>query len=113
MTEYIPNKQMSADRPSETSFRVRIRGRVQGVGFRWWAARLAHELDLAGTVRNLGDGSVEVAAAGSPAALTRFRDALQAGPRGASVRSVEELATDSEVATAGDSGLPRPFEIVS
>jgi acylphosphatase len=70
---------------------VLVRGRVQGVGFRWWARELAEELEISGWVRNRPDGTVEVAADGSSAAIERLRAALRAGPPGAVVSSVEEL----------------------
>lgn len=71
-----------------------IRGRVQGVGFRYFAQRAAWELQLAGYVRNLEDGSVEVYAAGQPEQLSRFAAALQRGPRSALVQSVTEQAAE-------------------
>jgi acylphosphatase len=43
---------------------VRVDGRVQGVGFRWYVQRAANSMDLAGTATNLADGSVEVVAEG-------------------------------------------------
>lgn len=64
---------------------VRIRGRVQGVGFRYFAWRAATELDLRGWVRNASDGSVEGRAEGPRAALETFLDRLREGPAGASV----------------------------
>lgn len=51
---------------------VLVSGRVQGVGFRWWVRCRALELGLAGHVRNLGDGRVEIVAQGAPASLTRL-----------------------------------------
>lgn len=84
---------------------VAVRGRVQGVGFRWFARETARSLDLAGWVSNRPDGTVEVAAEGDEPAITRLRAALSDGPPGASVVSVDELP-----AAAGD--LPRPFTVV-
>jgi acylphosphatase len=55
----------------------RFVGRVQGVGFRATAQRIAMELGLAGFVRNLEDGSVEAVAEGSPEALDTFVERLQ------------------------------------
>ena len=49
-----------------------VNGRVQGVGFRWWTRRTADRLGIAGSVRNLPDGSVEVQ--GEPKARRYFRD---------------------------------------
>ncbi len=67
-----------------------IRGRVQGVGFRFFAQRAASELGLTGYVRNLEDGGVEVYASGSAEQLARLAALLQRGPRGALVQAVEE-----------------------
>jgi acylphosphatase len=77
------------------AFRLRITGRVQGVGFRWYARRAAGETGVAGRVRNLPDGSVEVLAAGDLARLAAFREQLREGPPGARVLAIEEqeLAT--------------------
>jgi acylphosphatase len=60
------------------------------VGFRWFVRQRARELGLAGRVRNLHDGSVEVEAAGDPGALDALGAALKEGPRGARVERVEE-----------------------
>jgi len=67
-----------------------IRGRVQGVGFRWFAAREAERLGVGGTVRNRADGAVEVEAEGERDPLRSFLEALRAGPRAARVASVDE-----------------------
>ncbi len=67
-----------------------ISGVVQGVGFRWYAARQAENLALRGWVRNLVDGSVEVVAAGEETAMRRLHDRLRVGPRSASVARVEK-----------------------
>jgi acylphosphatase len=56
--------------------RILYRGRVQGVGFRYTAQRLAHEVGVAGTVRNLDDGSVEVVAEGEAHLVSEFLDAI-------------------------------------
>ena len=67
-----------------------IRGRVQGVGFRYFAQRAASELGLTGYVRNLDDGRVEVYATGPPDKLSDLAAALRSGPRFSDVRGVEE-----------------------
>lgn len=69
--------------------RARVTGRVQGVGFRWSAIHEAQQLGLRGRVRNAGDGSVEVEAAGGAAALAEFLAWLRRGPPGARVLGVE------------------------
>ena len=59
---------------------VFVRGRVQGVGFRWWTRARALELGLAGHARNTDDGRVEVVAEGSPQAVLRLFDLLAEQP---------------------------------
>ena len=84
---------------------LEIRGRVQGVGFRWFIVEKAEQLNLAGWVRNRSDGCVEIAAAGPIEALKRLESAARTGPRGARVEEVRELTP-----VAADS-LRQPFEI--
>ena len=67
-----------------------IRGRVQGVGFRYFAQRAANSLGLAGYARNLADGTVEVYAVGPETKLSELAGWLHRGPRWADVRGVEE-----------------------
>lgn len=67
-----------------------IAGRVQGVGYRYFAQRAADTLGLSGYARNLDDGRVEVYAVGAPEALSEFSARLRDGPRYAEVRAVEE-----------------------
>lgn len=67
-----------------------VRGRVQGVGYRYFAQHAAVELGLTGYVRNLDDGRVEVYAAGPPDRLDQLAGRLYRGPRWADVRGVEE-----------------------
>ena len=68
--------------------RFTVSGRVQAVGFRDFTFRAAEELGLAGWVRNLADGRVEVHAEGPPAALELFAARLGQGPRFARVSGV-------------------------
>jgi acylphosphatase len=72
------------------ALRIRIGGRVQGVGFRWFVRREARELGLAGRVRNLPDGRVEVEVAGAPERLDAFRERLRQGPPGSRVTGLTE-----------------------
>lgn len=65
----------------------RIEGRVQGVGFRWSTKRRADELGLAGWVRNLPNGSVEVFVQGPAAAVAAMERWLGVGPTSARVRA--------------------------
>ena len=69
----------------------RVRGRVQGVGFRWWTRSRARGLGLAGTVRNCPDGSVEVRVRGPADAVAALRTLLGQGPPGSRVDRVEDL----------------------
>ena len=66
-----------------------VRGRVQGVGFRWFVEREAHMLGVAGWVRNNHDGSVEVLAQGTRDQLSGLHGRLREGPRAARVDAVE------------------------
>jgi acylphosphatase len=67
-----------------------VRGRVQGVGFRYFVLRTAAELDLVGWVANEADGSLRCVAEGPRAALEALLAALREGPPGAGVGSVSE-----------------------
>ena len=70
--------------------RFLVRGRVQGVGFRWFVEREAHILGIAGWVRNNSDSSVEVLAIGTREQLAGLRSRLREGPRAARVDDVQE-----------------------
>jgi acylphosphatase len=76
--------------PPVRAVRLRITGRVQGVGFRGFARAEARDLGLSGRVKNLPDGSVEVVAVGAPPALARLRERLREGPPGGRVQKIEE-----------------------
>jgi acylphosphatase len=69
--------------------RYLVRGRVQGVGFRWFVEREAHILGIAGWVRNNQDGSVEVLAQGTRDQLSGLHSRLREGPRAARVDAVD------------------------
>jgi acylphosphatase len=81
----------TAKRPDAGSggLRLRVVGRVQGVGFRYFIIRRAEELGLAGYARNLDDGAVEIWAEGAAGALSALAEAARQGPRGARVDEVE------------------------
>ncbi len=83
---------MADDRRPTTNSTRRyvVRGRVQGVGFRFFVEREAHTLGVAGWVRNNPDGSVEVMAMGTEEQLSALRAKLQKGPRAARVDQVDE-----------------------
>jgi acylphosphatase len=68
----------------------RVRGRVQGVGFRYFVEQSAKRLDIRGWVRNLDDGSVEAYAVGTAEQLSDLAGLLWKGPRWAEVRGLEE-----------------------
>ena len=85
---------------------VRIGGRVQGVGFRWFVREEARRLGLSGWVTNLPSGEVEVRAGGEQSSLDRLRRALQVGPAGAKVELVEEVVGGEQAGS-----LPYPFNI--
>jgi acylphosphatase len=71
-----------------------VTGRVQGVGFRFFACQAAARHGVAGTVRNMSDGSVEAIAEGHPTAIDAFRDELVRGPRVGRVDRVEEIPVE-------------------
>ncbi len=71
------------------STRFLVSGMVQGVGFRWFVARHARSLGLAGYARNLPDGRVEVVVSGPDEALPALEQLLRAGPANAQVERVE------------------------
>lgn len=85
---------------------IEIRGRVQGVGFRWFIRETAQRLDLSGWVSNRADGNVELAAAGDTTSLEQLASAARKGPPGALVEEVRALAS-LEAAS-----LKKPFGIV-
>jgi acylphosphatase len=70
--------------------RYYVRGRVQGVGYRYFAENCASRLSIRGYARNLDDGRVEVYAVGPPDSVSRFAGLLRTGPRWSDVRGVEE-----------------------
>jgi acylphosphatase len=69
---------------------ARIRGRVQGVGFRWWVRQRAEALGLTGWVMNADDErSVDLVAVGEPSGLDELERLVTRGPQGARVETVE------------------------
>jgi len=67
-----------------------VRGRVQGVGFRWFVQRAAERLGIVGDVRNLPSGEVEVRAQADESILELFKRELRNGPPSAQVGEVIE-----------------------
>ena len=79
----------------------RVRGRVQGVGFRYFVHHSANALGVRGWVRNDDDGSVEIYAVGTSQQISELAGYLWKGPRWAEVRGVDE----SEAALEDHSGF--------
>jgi acylphosphatase len=73
------------------AYRYLVQGRVQGVGYRYFALREAQALGISGFAKNLSDGRVEVVAEGADEALAAFEARLREGPGFASVAEVERL----------------------
>ncbi|MGA9353418.1 MAG: acylphosphatase [Terriglobales bacterium] len=82
------------DQPAIQARRFLVRGRVQGVGFRWFVEREAHILKIAGRVRNNPDSTVEVFAQGTPEQLAGLHSRLREGPRAARVDEVQAKDAD-------------------
>jgi acylphosphatase len=81
--------------------RITVQGRVQGVGFRRFAGRIAQALGVAGFARNERDGSVTIEAEAPPAVLTAYLAELQRGPRFGRVDALETIA----IAATGSRGF--------
>jgi len=79
-------QQMSSE--TETN-RVIVKGKVQGVGFRFSTVRRAHELGVRGWVRNLDDGTVEALLQGAPDQIDELLSWMRYGPPAARVDNVE------------------------
>ncbi len=82
-----------------------LRGRVQGVGFRWFVREAARRAQLSGWVRNRQDGAVEIEAEGPTATLESFRMLVARGPDGAVVTSVDDVELSAQA-------LEQPFTII-
>jgi acylphosphatase len=89
---------MAADEEDRRSVRVSIEGTVQGVGYRYWAERVATGLGLTGWVRNRLDGSVEAVFCGEADDVAEMLDRCRDGPSSAQVTAVRIL----------EEGLPAP-----
>jgi len=69
---------------------IRIHGKVQGVGYRFYATRVARRLGLKGWIQNLRDGSVEALIEGEPEAIDEWIDDVREGPRYAEVTKIDQ-----------------------
>jgi len=79
-----------------------VKGRVQGVGFRWFVQREAADIGLRGWVRNTDTGDVEIVAAGSPEDIAELEAAIRKGSRGSRVdKIVQHDLADEEAERLG------------
>jgi len=83
-----------SEQASRLAKRFFVSGRVQGVGYRYFVHGVAERLQLTGSVRNLGDGRVEVFAVGDAAQLHALKEELQRGSRNAQVSRVDEQVSE-------------------
>jgi acylphosphatase len=81
---------------SDAIRQVRITGRVQGVGYRYWLEHQAKEHDLEGWVRNRRDGSVEALFAGAEHVVTEMVERCRRGPSSARVDAVSDEAVSAD-----------------
>jgi acylphosphatase len=91
---------------SEAIRHVRVRGRVQGVGFRMFVEDAAAMHGIAGWVRNRRDGSVEAVFAGTPEAVRAVVEACRRGPRGAWVEAIDETEGSPNLLAQRNPGEP-------
>jgi acylphosphatase len=90
---------------AEETLRLRITGKVQGVGYRFWATRTAANLGLRGWVRNRHDSSVEMLATGASEGVAAMVEAARKGPAGAHVAEVTATPDDDD-GSVGSTALP-------
>ncbi|HEV2677946.1 MAG TPA: acylphosphatase [Aliidongia sp.] len=81
---------------SRSALHLTIRGRVQGVGYRWWTVGRAQALGLAGWVRNRRDGAVEIVAIGPADALETLATACAQGPAAAAVATIDRAPAEDD-----------------
>ena len=89
---------------SDTIRLVMVRGRVQGVGYRYFVEREAQLRDLEGWVRNRHDGSVEAVFSGSADAVTAMIAACRRGPSSARVDAVQDEAANPDMLNLREAG---------
>lgn len=73
---------------------LRIHGKVQGVGYRFYATRVARRLGLKGWIQNMRDGSVEALVEGEKKAIDDWLDELREGPRFAEVTKIDQQSKE-------------------
>jgi acylphosphatase len=88
-----------------TTLRVRVEGKVQGVGFRAYSVRQALALNLKGWVRNRSDGVLETLVTGEVKDVERFVQSCMKGPDGAKVTNIDLIA-DTDPGSEGFIELP-------
>jgi acylphosphatase len=94
------------ERPTVCMRRAVVEGRVQGVGFRWFVRQEARRLGLAGWVRNVSDGTVELLVGGEESAVRRLLEHVAVGPDAAEVASVRAEEPQNV------ESLPYPFTVL-
>ncbi len=90
--------------PEPAAVQIRVSGRVQGVGFRYFMIRHAEAAGAVGYARNLADGDVEIWAEGAPSAVAAVEEAARRGPRGSRVEDVNVRPVEA-------TGAYRGFEV--
>lgn len=85
---------------------IEVAGKVQGIGFRGFVQEQARVLHLAGWVRNLSSGNVEIAASGTEDAIQTLLQMVRVGPEGAIVKQVISLVPQPTL------DLPQPFAVL-
>lgn len=88
------------------TYHITVKGRVQGVGFRYYTLQRAQSLGVRGWVKNRPDGSVEIMVSGQGQALNTFIDAVKEGPSFSRVESVDLIEEPLD-----HKALPSPFTI--
>lgn len=73
---------------------IRIHGKVQGVGYRFFATRVARRLGLKGSIQNQRDGTVEAIVEGEKKAIDEWIEELKQGPRYAEVTKIDQETKD-------------------
>jgi acylphosphatase len=86
---------------TDIAYKLKIRGRVQGVSFTYYARRRAQSWGIRGWIRNARDGSVEALVQGDEEAVKQFIDWAHKGPSMADVTDVEVDPTDLDESLHG------------